>query len=48
LNENITLAAAVQLGTLVETHWKFKDESHAKRIAVDGFQFIILSEDLDK
>jgi len=29
VNYQIALAAAVQLGTLVEHHWKFKDETHA-------------------
>ena len=26
VDQNVALAAAVQLGTLVETHWKYKDE----------------------
>ena len=48
IDQNISLAAAVQLGTLVETHWKFRDETHANKIVVDGFQYIILSEQQDK
>ena len=48
IDQNVALAAAVQLGTLVETHWKYKDETHANKIASPGFQFIILSEDQDK
>ena len=40
---NINHAAAIQLGTLVEYHWKFKDEEHAKKYAVEGFDYIILN-----
>ena len=38
----------MQLGTLVEYHWKFKDEEHAKKIAVQGFNYVILNEQTDK
>ena len=44
INPNIAVAAAVQLGTLVEHHWKFKDETHAQSIAVTGFNFVIFNE----
>lgn len=37
VNYQVALAAAVQLGTLVEHHWKFKDETHAQKIATAGF-----------
>lgn len=33
----VDLAAAIQLGSVVEHHWKFKDEAHAKKITVEGF-----------
>lgn len=39
---DINHAAAIQLGTLVEYHWKFKDEEHAKKYAIEGFDYIIL------
>lgn len=35
--------AAVQLGTLVEYHWKFGDEHQAKKITLEGFDYIILT-----
>lgn len=35
-------AAAVQLGTLVEYHWKYQSEEQAKKISVEGFEYIIL------
>ena len=40
----MSLAAAVQLGLIVEYHWKFKDPEHAKKITVDGFDFVILDQ----
>jgi hypothetical protein len=48
ISPNVALAAAVQLGTLCETHWKFKDETHANKIAISGFNYIIISESFDK
>lgn len=39
----VRMAAAVQLGLIIETHWKFTSEEHAKRITVPGFEFIIVS-----
>ena len=44
INPNVAIAAAVQLGTLVEHHWKFRDESHAQSIAVTGFNYVIINE----
>lgn len=44
----MALAAAVQLGTIVEHHWKFLDETHAQKIAITGFQYVILDEATDK
>ena len=44
---DVNLQAAVQLGSLVEHHWKFKDEDHAKHISVEGFDYIVL-KDSDK
>ena len=41
---NVALAAAVQLGTLVEFHWKYYDDAQAEKISVPGFKWIILSE----
>jgi hypothetical protein len=37
VNYQIALAAAVQLGTLVEHHWKFRDETHAQKLVSQGF-----------
>jgi hypothetical protein len=34
----------VQLGTIVEYHWKFYDVEQAKKISVKDFEFIILTE----
>ena len=45
MNPNVSLAAAVQLSNLVEYHWKFADETHAKSISIEGFDFIIISEE---
>lgn len=28
----------------MEYHWKFRDDAHAKKIAVEGFDFIILDQ----
>ena len=38
----MSLAAGVQLGLIVEYHWKFRDAEQAKKITVEGFDFIIL------
>ena len=43
--QGVDVAAAVQLGILVETHWKFVSEDQAKNITLAGFQFVILSEE---
>lgn len=32
----------MQLGLVVEYHWKFKDPEQARKITVEGFDFIIL------
>jgi hypothetical protein len=40
----VRMAAAVQLGLIIETHWKFHSEEQAKRITVQGFEFIIISQ----
>ena len=37
-------SAAVQLGSLIEYHWKYKDPEQAERISVQGFKWIIISE----
>ena len=29
---------------MVEHHWKFRDETHAKKISVENFEWIIVSE----
>lgn len=42
--KDVALAAAVQLGTLVEYHWKFMDPKQAEHISVHGFRYIVLSE----
>ncbi len=40
----MSLAAGVQLGLIVEYHWKYRDIEQAKKISVEGFDFIILDQ----
>jgi hypothetical protein len=40
---DINHAAAVQLGKIVDHHWKFHSEEQAKKISVEGFDFIIIN-----
>jgi hypothetical protein len=40
----VRLAASVQLGLFIETHWKFHSEEQAKRITVPGFEYVIIPE----
>ena len=44
IDPNLALAAAVQLGQIIDYHWKFHDPEQAERISVSGFRFIILNE----
>ena len=44
IDQNLSLAAAVNLGTFVDYHWKFFNEEQAEKISVSGFHYIILSE----
>jgi hypothetical protein len=39
---DVNHAAAVQLGKLVDYHWKFHSEEQAKKVSVEGFDYIIL------
>ena len=39
----MNLSAAVQLGSLIEYHWKYKDAEQADKISVPGFKWIIIS-----
>jgi Importin-beta N-terminal domain len=39
----VQIAASVQLGIVVEHHWKFVEPEQARRITVEGFNFIILA-----
>lgn len=41
---DVNLAAAVQLGSIVDHHWKFQTEEQARKISVEGFDFIIFAE----
>jgi importin-7 len=41
----ITQAAAIQFKNMAQTHWRFRDDTHARDACVDGFRFIIISED---
>jgi len=41
---DINHAAAVQLGKIVDHHWKFNSEEQAKKVAVEGFDFIIFDQ----
>jgi importin-7 len=41
---DINHAAAVQLGKIVDHHWKFTSEEQAKKVAVEGFDFIIFDQ----
>jgi hypothetical protein len=34
----------VQLGKIVEFHWKFQDMEQAKKISLEGFDFIIIPQ----
>ena len=45
IDHNLSLSAAVQLGQLVDVHWKFHSAEQADKITVTGFNFIILSEE---
>ena len=47
IDQNLSLAAAVQLGQCVDYHWKFLTKEKAEQIAVPGFRYIVLS-DADK
>ena len=40
----VDFAAAVQLGTIVEHHWRYRDEEHAQLHSVSGFKYIVISE----
>jgi len=44
IDPNLSLAAAVQLGTCIDYHWKYLNPEQAEKISVTGFRFIILSE----
>ena len=39
---DINHAAAVQLGKMVDHHWKFSTVEQAAKITVEGFEYIIL------
>ena len=41
---DVTHAASIQFGQLVEVHWKFKNKEHAERVASSGFEYILLDE----
>lgn len=43
-NVDISHAASIQFGRLVEVHWKFKDEQHAQEVA-GGIDYIVLNEE---
>lgn len=47
IDPNLSLAAAVQLGTCIDYHWKYINPEQAEKISITGFRFIILS-DADK
>lgn len=40
----MSLSAAVQLGSLIEHHWKYKNKEQAEKISITGFKWIIISE----
>ena len=42
--EHTRLAAAIQLGLIVEHHWKFKDQQHAEKLCDSGFEWILIPE----
>ena len=44
IDQNLSLAAAVQLGQIIDYHWKFQNPEQAERISVTGFRFIVLNE----
>jgi hypothetical protein len=41
---DINHAAAVQLGKIVDHHWKFTSDEQAKKTAVEGFNYIIFDQ----
>jgi hypothetical protein len=44
-NIDINHAASIQFGQISETHWKFRDQAHANKVATSGFDAIILNEE---
>lgn len=42
---DVTQAAAIQFKNMTEIHWRFKSETHAKGIVVEGFRFIIIQDE---
>jgi hypothetical protein len=44
-NGKITQAAAIQFKNMSQTHWRFRDDTHARDACVDGFRFIIIGEE---
>ena len=44
IDQNLSLAAGVQLGQCIDYHWKYYSAEQAEKISVSGFQYIILSD----
>ena len=44
IDQNLSLAAGVQLGQCIDYHWKYYSAEQAEKISVSGFRYIILSE----
>jgi len=42
---DVSQAAAIQFKNMAETHWRFKNETHARDATCSGFRFIILQEE---
>ena len=42
---DVTQAAAIQFKNMAEIHWRFKNETHARDVVVEGFRFIIIQNE---
>ena len=47
IDQNIAFAASIQLGTMMDWHWRYFNQQQAEKISVQGFRYIIIS-DMDK
>lgn len=43
--QQIAFSAAIQLKGMTERHWRYKTEEQAKKISLEGFEWIIIPEE---